>query len=397
MRWSSRTGWQPRPDPVRVAFEEARDRGLRCFDLTCSNPTAVGFHHDAELYRRLDDASIATYRPEPFGPWPAREAVARYYAQRGVDVDPERIWLCASTSEAYAQLFCILCDPGDALAVPRPGYPLLDVLGDLGPIELRDYPLHFDGRWSIDLDALRQLVDRAPQLRAIVAVAPNNPTGNYLARSELQALDELASAYARSLIIDEVFADYPLGPTPADLVVRVNEERPSPTFVVSGLSKIAALPQLKLSWIVMHGPATFWASFRRRAEIVADTFLSVSAPVSHALPSLLEAAPAMQARIRERLEHNLEVLRAATRDTSLATLPVQAGWTVLVRLPALGDLDDEGWAVELARHGVLTQPGFLYDLPAPPRLALSLLSDPDVWQRGVQRLCEVVAARVQRS
>ena len=386
--FSRHTAWSTEPSPLDLALARA-DRST-LLDLTSSNPTRVGLTHPAALYTDLHDERSALYDPASLGILSAREAVADYYAARGRRPDPAHIGLCASSSEAYSHLLALLCDPGDAVLVPQPGYPLLRVLAELAHVELVPYPLLYDGTWSIDQVSLSEILAATPRARALVVVAPNNPTGNYLHPHELPFLDALLAPRQIALLTDEVFFDYPLRPTP----------RPSPAltplatlaFTISGLSKVAALPQLKLAWWHATGPAPLVHQAIARLELIADTYLSVATPVQLALPRLLAAAPAIQAQISARTRHNLATLRAACRDTALTVLDLDAGWTALLRLPAVHDLDDDAWALQLlARARILTQPGNLYDLHDPPHLAVSLLTPESTLAAACDRLRAVVA------
>ncbi|MEM7160304.1 MAG: pyridoxal phosphate-dependent aminotransferase [Myxococcota bacterium] len=357
-------------------------------DLTPSNPTAVGLTHDPEVYAALGNAGNARYQPCAWGLPEARDAVAEYYARRGRSVDPERVWICASTSEAYAQLLTLLADPGDAIVVPQPGYPLFDMLGDATGVRRVGHPLAFDGHWHLDASGLRAALAGEPRARAIVVVAPHNPTGHVPTPSEWETLQHAARQFDVPLLVDEVFADYPLGSAPSR--IAIDDDDGGPCMVMSGLSKVAALPQLKLSWVVFHGRHPDLDELRRRAELLADAFLSVATPVQRALPSLLAAAEALQPRIRERLQHNRGQLEQAVSGTTIDALPATAGWTALLRFPAIGDLDDLGWARQLLEAGVLVQPGFLFDLPAPPRVAVSLLTPEPTFAAGIGRLVDHV-------
>jgi alanine-synthesizing transaminase len=354
-------------------------------DLTMTNPTAVGLVHPPDLYASLGDPGSAAYHPDSLGLPSAREAVAAYYAARGAVVPTGDICLLASTSEGYSHLLSILCDPGDVVLVPQPGYPLLPMIADLAGVELRSYPLLYHGTWSIDLDALAAAA-RVPGVRAIVLVAPNNPTGSYLSADELAFIDALAAELGIAVLADEVFFDYPLRPVPA---VSPIVNTGALTFVLSGLSKVAALPQLKLAWVAARGPDVRVREALRRLELVADTFLSPATPVQRAAAALLAAAPAIQARILARARQDLAALAAACAGSTLTPLTVEGGWTALVRLPRVFDLDGRGWARELLRAGVLTQPGELYDLP--DHLALSLLTPEPQFHEGLGRLTEHVA------
>lgn len=391
MRLSARSGWPRAPSAWARAVAEAKARGGLC-DLTASNPTAVGLVHEPAVVAALGDPAAARYRPSARGLPSSRAAVAGHYARRGVAVDPEQVLLYASTSEAYAQLLAILCDPDEAVLVPRPGYPLLDMLGDLVGVRRVPYPLAFDGGWHLDTAGLDAALHAEPRARAIVVVAPHNPTGHVPSETEWATLRARAARHALPLLVDEVFADYPL--PPRDAAPRVAGGGDVPCVVLSGLSKVAALPQLKLSWAVLHGPAAEVAELRARAELAADAFLSVSTPVQLALPRLLDAAEEIQPRIRARLHANWARLHARVQGQPVDRLPADAGWMALLRLPAVHALDDLGWARRLLHAGVRVQPGFLFDLGDPPRVAVSLLTPPDVLEEGMARLLRCVDAAV---
>jgi alanine-synthesizing transaminase len=385
VRLSARSGWPRAPSEWARAVEHARARG-GLVDLTTSNPTAVGLVHGPEVYRALGDPGAATYRPRARGLASARAAVAGYYARRGRVVDPERVVLYASTSEAYAQILAIVADPGDAVLVPRPGYPLLDMLGDLAAVRRVAYPLAYDGEWHVDLGGLDEALAGEPRARGIVVVAPSNPTGSLLGEVEWTGLRARARAHGLPLVVDEVFADYPLQVRPGKL--RFVGDGDTTCVVLSGLSKVAALPQLKLAWAVLHGPEGEVAELRERMELANDAFLGASTPVQLALPALLEAAEEIQPRIAARLQQSLRMIEATTRESAVSPLPADAGWTVLLRLPEVqGDL---AWGQRLLDAGVRVQPGFLFDVPTPPRVAVSLLTPAEALEEGLSRLLRCV-------
>ncbi|MEZ4383262.1 MAG: pyridoxal phosphate-dependent aminotransferase [Nannocystaceae bacterium] len=380
--FSRRTAWSTAPSPFAAAAAAARADGRELLDLTVANPTTAGLRHAPALYAGVGDPGDAAYAPLARGLSCAREAVAAYYARRGDAVDPAQVSILAATSEAYADLFALLADPGDAILVPTPSYPLLGYIADLAGVELVPYRLAYDGAWHVDLGDLPDALARHPRIRAIVAVAPNNPTGNYLDAATIAAFDALAADRELAVIVDEVFFDYPLDARPH--LSPLASPRRALTFVLSGLSKVAALPQMKLAWAVTAGPADRVAAALARLDVITDTFLSASTPIQRAAPALLAAAPAVQETIRARLRSNLAALRAGCRGTALTPNDVEGGWTALLRLPAVG-LDDAAWALRLLDAGVLTQPGYLYDLEA-PALALSLLTPPETFCRGVERV-----------
>lgn len=360
---------------------EARARGP-LLDLTVSNPTAAGIDYDAgAIVRAFDDPRILSYEPHPLGLALAREAVAREIA-----CDAANVAITASTSEAYAVLFKMLCDPGDEVLVPAPSYPLLGWLAAFEAVRLAPYPLVYAGGWHVDLEALRAAV--TPRTRAIVIVSPNNPTGSYLGEAELEAMLDLGLP----IVSDEVFARYPLGGgVPAGRLESVLAARRGLVFSLSGLSKLAGLPQMKLGWIAAGGDPLHAAAAMARLEIVLDAYLSVGAPVQHALPALLAAGARTREAISRRTRDNLARVREAMRAAKSATvLEVEGGWYVTIRVPET--MNDEEWAVMLVKEdGVHVHPGFFFDMDRGAHLVVSLLSPPDELREGIAR----VARRIE--
>jgi alanine-synthesizing transaminase len=390
---SRRTDWELTPNALSRALADRRAAGGDVVDLTITNPTSVGLRYPESFYAALSDASSAAYEPDPLGLASSRECVARYYRSRGFACDASAIWLTASTSEAFAQLLSLLCDAGDCVLVPRPGYPLLAYLAALADVRLVPYPLRYDGAWSVDLPALRAALEAEPRARAVVCTAPGNPTGAYLAEDELAEIDALCAAADIALIVDEVFAEFPLRATPGRVHCAAGA-RASLTFVLSGLSKLAALPQLKLGFGLLCGPATRVDAARERLAVIADTFLSVSTPVQRALPRIFEASAEMRSRIAARTRANLAALRSALAGGAASVLDVEAGWSAIVRLPRVAERDDEAWALALLeRAGVLVHPGNLYDLDG-CHVVVSLLGTEPEFARGSEALAGEVASRI---
>jgi hypothetical protein len=306
-------------------------------------------------------------------------------------VETERILLTASTSEAYAWLFKLLCDAGDHVLVPRPSYPLFEFLANLESVEVRQYPLAYHGGWTIDLDALAAAVSE--RTRAVVLVNPNNPTGSYVKRAELEALSRLCAQRRIALISDEVFSDYALGEAArseaAERVLTLVGIEECLAFSMSGLSKVAGLPQMKLGWMVASGPAKLRAEAMEKLEWIADTYLSVSTPVACAAARLLASGEAVQRQIRERTAGNLAAAREALAGSAAGILAVEGGWYITVRMPRIRS--EEDWAIQLlAQESVLTQPGFFYDFESEAFLIVSLLTLPEVFREGIMRLRRAV-------
>lgn len=377
--FSDRTAIPRDPNALAVALADARRAGRTLLDLTLSNPTEAGLPYPAEaIAEALAAAAARPYEPAPFGLEPARAAVSRE-----MGVDPSRIVLTASTSEAYAYAFALLCDPGDEVLVPQPSYPLLDLIARFESVRLVPYRLAYDGRWHVDLGSVRRAVGE--RTRAIVTVSPNNPTGSFLGRDELAALAELALP----IVSDEVFRRYPIGQDPRRAQTAL-EARGAPLVVaLGGLSKLAGLPQMKLAWMALGGEDDAVAEALARLELVADAYLSPSGPVQHAAPRLLELGGQVREAIRKRVQRNLERLQRATAETAITLLRVEGGWYAVLRLPRTHD--EQQWCLALLEQDVLVQPGWLYDFPEQAYVVSSLLPSPAVFDAGIERLAATVA------
>ena len=385
--FSSRFHWDTRPNRLTQALEARRAAGARILDLTESNPTRAGLEYPAAIAAAFADPAVLRYEPTPAGSHEAREAVSSYYAARGCKLDPGCILLTASTSEAYAYLFKLLADPGDQVLVPRPSYPLFEYLANMESVEPRQYPLCYHGGWSIDLDALAAAI--TARTRAVVLVNPNNPTGSYLKRAELAALTQLAARQGLALISDEVFSDYAFAPD-ADRAATLAAVEDCLAFSLSGLSKVAGLPQMKLGWIVCAGPEPLRRAAMEKLEWIADTFLSVGTPVQCAAAKLLDAGAEVRRAIRERTAANLAFARETLAGTAASLLQVEGGWNLTLQVPRIRS--EEEWVLELLeRQNVLVQPGFFYDFETEAFLVVSLLTRPEVFREGVSRLRELLA------
>lgn len=383
--FSERTRWDLRANRLAERLAERRAAGARVLDLTESNPTRAGLPCPADVLAGLARAEARRYEPSPFGLPAAREAVAADFARRGFPLDPGRIVLSASTSEAYAFLFKLLCDPGDEVLVPRPGYPLFDFLATLECVRARPYPLARDGEWHVDVAAVRDAL--GPRTRAVVVVSPHNPTGHCLKRDERVALEDLCAERGVALVSDEVFADYALRDDPrrAGSVAR---DGPALAFAMGGLSKSCGLPQLKLAWTAVTGPEPVRRDALARLEVVADTYLSVSTPVQVAAPALLARREELSDPIRGRVRANLDALRAAIGPASPATLlEPEGGWSAVLRVPATL-AEEERVTRLLEERDVLVHPGYFFDFPREAFLVLSLLTPESDFAEGVARVLD---------
>jgi len=421
--FSERTNWRLAQNRFTQAVEEVRARGVRVLDLTASNPTRVGLEYDSEaILGALRSERAMDYDPQAKGLLSAREAVARYYCERcsrgerdaasnvsTSGVDPERIVLTTSTSEGYSYVFRLLCNAGDELVVPKPSYPLFEFLADLQDVKLVPYPLIYDHGWQIDFHSLEKAV--TVRTRGVVVVHPNNPTGSYVHAEEMRLLNQFCRAHSLALIVDEVFLDYAL---PSEISVANTVELRSTgqpkaavptfssaapsfvgnqdvlTFTLSGLSKISALPQMKIAWVVTSGRAEQAAAAMGRLEVIADTYLSMNAPVQWAVPVMLEQRERIQRQLMERVQRNLaELDRQLAGQKACARLISEGGWYAVMRVPVTQS--DEELAIELVREkSVLVHPGHFYDFPSDGYLVLSLITAETEFKEGIARVLENV-------
>jgi alanine-synthesizing transaminase len=375
----------PGPNRLAAALGERRAAGRTHLDLTVSNPTSAGIPYDHQgITAALGSPRALVYEPAPFGLPSARDAVAKLWTDRGVPTEARRVALTGSTSEAYAFLFKLLCDPGEAVLVPCPSYPLFEHLARYEGVEAVPYPLSYDGSWHVDLDALRRAVTE--RTRAIVVVSPNNPTGSFLKRDELAKMAELGIP----IVSDEVFGEYAFEDDPKRALSALTADG-ALVFALDGLSKLAALPQMKLAWITASGPDAEVDKALEGLELILDTFLSPGAPVQHALPSLLRSGSASRKAIRARARENKSTLSYLATGSAVTPLTVEGGWCATLRLPAT--LAEEDWALGLLEAcDVLVQPGFFYDFLDEPYAVLSLLTPERLFAEGVRRLVEYVEA-----
>ena len=309
------------------ALAEHRALGKALIDLTASNPTECGFQYDSEaILSALRNPEALKYEPNPRGLESARRAVAEYYAEKGANVALEDLFLTTSTSEAYSFVFRLLCDPGDEVLIPAPSYPLFDFLAEIQDVKLVRYPLVYDHGWQIDFHSLRQAV--TARNRAIIVVHPNNPTGHYAKRFEMEQLNAICSERELAIVADEVFFDFPLdGERRASFAGNLN----ALTFTLSGLSKICGLPQMKVAWLAVSGQLSLISEACARLEVIADTFLSMNAPVQLAIPAFLSGRQAFQKQLLTRVVGNLaELDRQLSAQTACSRLKVEGGWYAIL-------------------------------------------------------------------
>jgi len=372
---------------VTRVLGELRAAGAPIVDLTESNPTRCGIAYPPALLDPLANPEALHYDPQPFGLPSARAAVARDQARRGASIDPAQVVLTASTSEAYAWLFKLLCNPGDAVLVPQPSYPLFDHLTALEGIAAHSYALEYHGRWTIDVESIR----RAPSnVRALLVVSPNNPTGSFMTGAELQQMSAVCRSRGWALIADEVFADYPLEAT--DYVTDIAGRSDVLSFTLGGLSKTVGLPQLKLGWGIAGGPPAERVAALRALELIADSYLSVGTPVQVAAPHLLREGAAIRAAIQGRIKENLAALRAAAaRYPACEVLKVEGGWSAVIRVPSTRP--EEDLVLDLLRsERILVHPGYFFDFAREAYVVVSLLPIRAVFDESGARLLQFLSA-----
>lgn len=383
------------PNPIAAAEAAARANGTALGKLNDSNPTRHG----------LAPALVpSVYTADPRGSYAVREALAAFLneanagrsqmnasantASRGVK--PEQLYVLSSTSEAYSWLIKLLCDAGDAVLAPKPGYPLIESIARLECVDTVEYQLRFDGSWFIDVAELEQLLDgpSGARIRALVLINPNNPTGSYVKPAEWERIVTMCRERGIALIADEVFFDYALEPFAGN--ARLAGEQGVLTFALDGFSKMLAAPHAKVGWIQVSGPAEDVAQAQRRLDVIADDYLPMSDIIAQRIPALLEATTEQTARVEERVRGNLAILHElldADPNGLVSVLRAEGGWNVLLRVPSV--IDENEMVLKLiAEHGLTGQPGYFFDMTSNGYLAVSLLPEPEVFRQGI---CAVLA------
>jgi alanine-synthesizing transaminase len=383
--FADRTNWNLEVNPLSEALARHRAAGKPLLDLTISNPTECGFDFDRRaILEALANPANLAYDPDPRGLLDARQVVAGYYVARGAEVPVDSIVLTTSTSEAYSFVFRTLCNPGDEILIPEPSYPLFAFLADIQDVKLVRYPLDYDYGWQINFHALQRGI--TARTRGVIVVHPNNPTGHFTKPHELEKLNEICATRNLAIIADEVFLDFALQ---AERPFSFAQNSAALTFSMSGLSKISGLPQMKAGWLVTSGPEELRSRALARLEIIADTYLSMNAPVQWAIPALLEQRHSFQKQLLARVRRNLaELDRQLATQKSCARLVVEAGWYAVLRIPATRS--DEELAIDLlAQKNIYVHPGHFYDFPSEGFLIVSLITREEEFAAGVKLLLSI--------
>ena len=389
--FARRTDWPLDSNKYSNDLRDLRKDHIAILDLTESNPTQCGFSYlQSDIIASLAEEANLCYRPTPRGNLGAREAICRYYQEKGLNVDPQQIFLTASTSEAYSYLFRLLVDPGEGVLFPCPSYPLFSFLGDLNDVRIDTYALVYDERWSIDFKSMRQVLSN--DLKALVLVNPNNPTGSCIGREELEEINTLCQEHNIALICDEVFADFTLRQNNDHISFVSNDQ--VLTFVLGGVSKTLGLPQMKLSWIIVNGPQNLVNASMERLEVIADTYLSVNTPTQNALPLWLNHRKAIQTEINNRIKYNFDFLKEHVgKVDGCEVLAADGGWYAIVKIP--NALSEEQWVLTfLNKDHVAVHPGYFFDFPTEAFIIVSLLPLTDTFGNGVKRIIERIKNKV---
>lgn len=380
--FAKRTSWNLQQNRLSMALAARRAAGKPLIDLTSSNPTECGFVYDDEaILGALQDPAALKYQPNPRGLAVARDAVVAYYAGRGASAAPEDVFLTTSTSEAYSFVFRALCDPEDEVLIPSPSYPLFDFLADIQDVRLARYELVYDHGWQIDFHGLERAI--SSRTRAVMVVNPNNPTGNYCRPQEIRQLNEICAARGIAIVADEVFLDFSLKEEPR---ISFVDNSDALAFTLSGISKICGLPQMKVAWLAIGGPPALKSQAAERLEVIADTYLSLSAPMQWALPQLLNTRHNFQTQLLTRVRANLAQLERQLAAQSLfRRLEVEGGWNAVVQVPATAS--DEDLALELLQtRGVYAHPGHFYDFASNGYVVVSLIGPTENFSDGIKAL-----------
>jgi len=389
-RFSQRLVWSAPQNPYSLLLEQKRQAGVELLDLTSANPSeAFSDYPHREIACAYGEIPSFRYEPQALGAKKARKTIADWYGELGICVDSERIALTASTSEAYAMLFKLLCDPGDEILIPCPSYPLFEYLARVESVRTVPYYLNYDGGWFVDMASVEKAISM--RTKAIVIVNPNNPTGSFLQPAEAKLLESLAETHELALISDEVFMTYPTAESQSNPVRTLIGRDQVLSFSLNGLSKAAGMPQMKLGWIAVNGPKPAAASALSKIELLLDSYLSVSTPVQNALPDLLlRIGSSLHGKIDKRLRQNRRAL-GALANTRIEALTSEGGWSAILQVPSVWS--EESWILKLlADEQIVVQPGYFYDMSKEAFLVLSLLSEPEKFAEGLERVKRLAAS-----
>ncbi|MDK6294814.1 pyridoxal phosphate-dependent aminotransferase [Gardnerella swidsinskii] len=394
MRFSSRVDVSE-PNPIILAQRKAIFNGVKLTKLNDSNPTSHGL---------APQCLSGRYTADPRGPKEIRDILSNFINKRDnrteksvpPKLNPDQLYVLSSTSQAYAWLMMLLCDAGDAVMGPTPGYPLIESIARLQCVNAIPYPLHYDGSWTIDIARVRELLEDASlRIKALVLINPSNPTGSYVKPEEREILLQLCRDNGVAIIADEVFYEYSLESFAGN--ARFAGESSTLVFALDGFSKMLAAPHAKVGWIEVSGPKDDVYEAQKRLDVIADDFLPIGNTVSERIPELLQYASSQSAIVRNRVINNLHTLRetlVSTPKCCVSALRAEGGWNILLRVPSC--IDDDVLALRLMKdYNLVSQPGYYFDMPVNGYLALSLLPEPQQFISGLHALLRTVDALLE--
>lgn len=394
MRFSSRVDVSE-PNPIILAQRKAIFNGVKLTKLNDSNPTSHGL---------APQCLSGRYTADPRGPKEIRDILSNFINKRDnrteksvpPKLNPDQLYVLSSTSQAYAWLMMLLCDAGDAVMGPTPGYPLIESIARLQCVNAIPYPLHYDGSWTIDIARVRELLEDASlRIKALVLINPNNPSGSYVKPEEREILLQLCRDNGVAIIADEVFYEYSLESFAGN--ARFAGESSTLVFALDGFSKMLAAPHAKVGWIEVSGPKDDVYEAQKRLDVIADDFLPIGNTVSERIPELLQYASSQSAIVRNRVINNLHALRetlVSTPKCCVSALRAEGGWNILLRVPSC--IDDDVLALRLMKdYNLVSQPGYYFDMPVNGYLALSLLPELQQFISGLHALLRTVDALLE--
>lgn len=383
------------PNPIILAQRKAIFNGVKLTKLNDSNPTSHGL---------APQCLSGRYTADPRGPKEIRDILSNFINKRDnrteksvpPKLNPDQLYVLSSTSQAYAWLMMLLCDAGDAVMGPTPGYPLIESIARLQCVNAIPYPLHYDGSWTIDIARVRELLEDASlRIKALVLINPNNPSGSYVKPEEREILLQLCRDNGVAIIADEVFYEYSLESFAGN--ARFAGESSTLVFALDGFSKMLAAPHAKVGWIEVSGPKDDVYEAQKRLDVIADDFLPIGNTVSERIPELLQYASSQSAIVRNRVINNLHALRetlVSTPKCCVSALRAEGGWNILLRVPSC--IDDDVLALRLMKdYNLVSQPGYYFDMPVNGYLALSLLPEPQQFISGLHALLRTVDALLE--
>jgi alanine-synthesizing transaminase len=377
---------------IYTELEKAKkDKGF--IDLTVTN-FANRFTYPAGLLEEGFKKYIKDRRYDPVskGLERSRKAVSAYYNKEGLEVNPENILLTASTSESYQLIFNTLLETGDKILLPRPCYPLFEQLANYSRLGTVFYDLDPKNGWQPDLISIKKAID-LHLVKAMVLVSPNNPTGSIIRQNVLEEIMEIAAKEELIIISDEVFDIFKY--TPGKLPRAASFAKDVVCFTLNGISKMFALPDLKLAWIAASGPVKKLGKIVDELETANDTFLNANYFSQSLLPDLFDNSREFQKQMLSELGANLKFLeKFMDQEKDLLEMVVpEGGIHCLLTLKKIRG-DEEQFTVDLINKAkIFMHPAYFYDYKdgeGRVSLVFSLLAGKEELEGGLEKLVKFI-------